>query len=233
MRQTYSNDLNAKKRYFNSSKPGRKYFNNSTVKEQKPFDFGRALIAVLRHNAIKEGLTMSSDGYILCDDILKIERFSNFTNDNIKDIVDTNDKKRFALKEENNKLYIRANQGHSNDVEFAIDQTKLLKKLIKPLLIAHATTLKIYNDEIKVNGLKNPKIPHIYFEIYDEKTNMTQFKEKFRYLIHVNMQMAMDDGIEFYISENNIVLSKGSKDGIIDKKYIIKVTDRKTGEIIL
>ncbi len=229
MRHTQTNDSSTGKKYF--FRPEQKNFNKSRVKEPKPFDLGRELIGILRHNAIKEGLPISSNGYVLCDDILNLNQFSKFTIDDIKNIVDTNDKQRFALKEENSKFYIMAKYGHSGVVKSVIDQDKMLIKLTDPLLIVFGTTLEIYHKEIKINGLKNPKTGYVYFEIYDK--NETSFKEKFRYLVHVNMQLAMDDDIEFYITQNNVVLSNGCKNGIIDKKYIIQVTDRATGEIVV
>ncbi len=196
-------------------------------------NLSRGLSWLLRHHVVDQGLTITTDGYVLCEDVLKINQFSNFTIDDIKNAVATNDKQRFALKEENNKLYIRANQGHSHIVASKIKQEELLTKLTEPLLIVHGTTLKAY-DEIKLSGLKKIGRSHVHFNIYDDKFHTTPIRENRRYLIHLDMKMAMNDGIEFYISQNNVVLSQGlGKEGLIDKKYIVQVTDRVTGEIIL
>ena len=173
-----------------------------------------------------------TDGYVLCDDILKIQQFSKFTIDDIKKAVETNDKQRFALKEEDGKLYIRANQGHSHKVASKIKQEELLTKLTDPLSIVHGTSFKAY-EAIKIIGLKRFSRSHVHFNIYDDNYNKTPLRENRRVLIHLNMEMAMNDGIEFYISQNNVVLSPGVGDeGLIDKKYFDKVTDRVTGEII-
>lgn len=73
---------------------------------------------------------MRPDGYVPLNEILAKPKFKGVTVDEIKyvsqlhssqltlirHIVETNDKKRFALLEEGNVLYIRANQGHTIQV---------------------------------------------------------------------------------------------------------------------
>ena len=45
------------------------------------------------------------------------------------------------------------------------------------------------------------------------------------------MALAMADGIDFYMSDNKVVLSEGiGTEGLISHKYFKKVVDRKTGE---
>jgi 2'-phosphotransferase len=71
---------------------------------------------VLRHGAAKEGIEMGSDGYVKIDDILekpKLKKQWKTTLDHIKVVVNSNDKKRFELKEIDGVLMIRAVQGHS------------------------------------------------------------------------------------------------------------------------
>ena len=53
------------------------------------------------------------------DEILGLEEFrrKNATMEDIERVVANNDKQRFALKDNNGKLYIRANQGHTMDVK--------------------------------------------------------------------------------------------------------------------
>jgi 2'-phosphotransferase len=51
--------------------------------------------------------------------------------------------------------------------------------------------------------------------------------------IYLDMGQAMKDGVEFYISQNKIICSPGIGDeGLIDKKYISKVIDKKNGKEI-
>jgi RNA:NAD 2'-phosphotransferase (TPT1/KptA family) len=46
------------------------------------------------------------------------------------------------------------------------------------------------------------------------------------------MPAAMKDGIEFFISSNNVILTEGDK-GLLPIKYFKKVTELKTGKLLL
>ena len=59
-----------------------------------------------------------SDGYVYIEDLLKHDSFKNVSYETIKEIVDKNNKKRFALEtEKNGKVKIKACQGHSIEVD--------------------------------------------------------------------------------------------------------------------
>lgn len=55
-------------------------------------------------------------GFLWVDEILRRNEYRDFTEEDIKHIVKTNDKQRFSLADENGRLKIRANQGHSVEV---------------------------------------------------------------------------------------------------------------------
>ncbi|CAG8441981.1 5839_t:CDS:2 [Scutellospora calospora] len=81
----------------------------------------KSLSYVLRHHAKDEGLNIREDGYVKLDDLLKLPRFKRTTFDDIKLVVDNNDKMRFTLTQEISDdglsaWWIRANQGHSIEV---------------------------------------------------------------------------------------------------------------------
>lgn len=52
------------------------------------------------------------------DDVLKLQQFQRYSEDDIKKVVAENDKKRFALRNDpaTDRLQIRANQGHTMEV---------------------------------------------------------------------------------------------------------------------
>ena len=197
----------------------------------------KSLSWLLRHGVVKEGLNMSPDGYVLCDDIIKLKKFKKCNFENIKTVVEQDNKQRYKLKYENDKWYIRANQGHSTNVGTLINEEKLLTKLTEPLdRIVHGTPMSAY-EIIKTSGLKKLKRTHIHFAISDDfiEGNKEQrgIRKNCEILIYLNMKLAMDDGIEFFMSDNKVVLSKGMGDeGIISTKYFSKVVNKTTGEII-
>ncbi|CBQ69672.1 related to TPT1-tRNA 2`-phosphotransferase [Sporisorium reilianum SRZ2] len=107
----------------------------------------RALAYILRHGAEKEGLAIRSDGYIQLDDVLGRPRVKSVNMaeaeggkrrpglDDVKSIVESNDKKRFELMEEQQgQWWVRAVQGHSlksvvelEHVPLTLDNLHLLK----------------------------------------------------------------------------------------------------------
>lgn len=77
----------------------------------------KTLSWILRHGALKEGLNITSDGFVKIEDILSRPKWKNqFTLDDIKRVTDNNSKKRFTIKSEHSVLYIKANQGHTIEV---------------------------------------------------------------------------------------------------------------------
>ena len=92
---------------------------------------------LLRHGAEKEGLAMDAGGWVPLDDVLKKDFYKSkkIDVDKIKEIVDTNDKKRFELKTEPNAngvpvLKIRASQGHTLKVKKKLFFEILLKAFL-------------------------------------------------------------------------------------------------------
>jgi len=203
--------------------------------QSSTFALSKALSWILRHGAVKFSLDMTSDGYVLWSDINKLQRFQQYTLDEVRHVVKTNDKQRFTLKEEDGKVYIRANQGHSNKVAANINQEELLTKLDKPLpMIVHGTTFTAYKS-IRNSGLKKMGRSHVHFAISDDiKTGNEQqsgIRSNCQVLIYLDMAKAMADGLEFFISDNKVVLCQGiGNDGLIDKKYFLKVINRANGQ---
>jgi 2'-phosphotransferase len=200
------------------------------VYTKKPADkyvsLSKTMSWLLRHKAKDLGLNMSNDGYVLLDDMLALSNFRNITVDDIKHVVDTNDKQRFSLKEESNKLYIRANQGHSKQMSDLVSTGELLQKITKPYSeCIHGTTKKAYQS-IKKHGLNRMNRMHIHFAIglTDDDKVISGFRKSSEVLIYIDMEKAMKDGIEFYLSDNKVILSEGIK-GIIEPKYFKQIVE--------
>ncbi|KAL0115608.1 hypothetical protein PUN28_010844 [Cardiocondyla obscurior] len=108
---------------------------------------GRKLSYLLRHAALKEGLNIKLDGFVAVSELLS-KSLQRYTVDDIKRIVETNNKKRFTLKTINGVLEIKANQSHSipeiNELSF-----KVLEYV--EFDIVHGTFFK-YWTKIKTEG---------------------------------------------------------------------------------
>ena len=202
----------------------------------------KALTYLLRHGAEKEGLNIREDGYVLVDEILEHKTIKSKKVDLelLKKIVETNDKKRFQLtsltdersggKEE---LYIRATQGHTIK---AIDDEKLLTRIedckAYPLVV-HGTYFKFWSSIIK-EGLKSMSRNHIHLApgIPGEKDVISGMRSSCDVIIEIDLEKAMNDKIEFFVSNNNVILTKGI-DGVLPMKYFSKAYTRHEKESLL
>lgn len=184
----------------------------------------KKLSYLLRHGAVKEGLSIKEDGFISIDQLLS-EKLQGYTLEDIKEVVETNDKKRFIIRENNGILEIKATQGHS---------IKEINNLcLKPLDrvdfdIIHGTYYKNW-EAIKSKGLSCMKRNHIHFS--KGLNFICGLRKSAEIYIYIDFEKAKRDGLKFFESENEIILCAGNKEGIIESKYFLKVHSKK-GEIL-
>ena len=75
---------------------------------------------------------MNNDGYVKLDDIfdLNIKELKNINYEDVKNIVDSNEKKRFETNIFNNEMFIRVVQGHNKVVGSLINDDLALEKIM-------------------------------------------------------------------------------------------------------
>lgn len=173
---------------------------------------------VLRHGAEKEKFSMDSKGYISVTDIIARQKC---TLAQIKQCVETNDKKRFQLEERVDGFYIRASQGHSIVIE-ELD----LKEITDPTeipVVVHGTTKAAY-ELIKKTGLNKMGRTHIHFAhgTSSDPTVISGMRKTSQVMIFIDSKKAMEAGIKFYLSANGVILSEGIN-GIISTEFFEKV----------
>ena len=211
-------------------KPRRKrYRNNNNGKTVK---ISKALSWALRHAAPDLGLTMGPDGYVPVDEILEHShgRFRGMTVTDIQEVVQGNDKQRFAMTEKaDGKLYIRANQGHSIKT---IDPELLLTRidpdeLSQMTTIVHGTYKDPWERHIRTEGLSRMSRTHIHMAagLPGEEKVISGMRASCDVFVYIDAASCARDGVEFYRSANGVILSAGV-DGIIKPQYFAKVTDR-------
>ncbi|KAJ1648714.1 hypothetical protein J3B02_005809 [Coemansia erecta] len=188
----------------------------------------KTLSYILRHGAAKEGLVLREDGSILVSELQKFKNLNSATFEQIKRVVDTNDKKRYTLFAEEDKKghphwYIRANQGHSINIEKT--NLVLLTADSMPKEVIHGTT-KEKVALIREKGLSRMGRTHIHFAsgLFGDKSVISGMRATSNAFIYIDTAKALHDGIEFYLSENNVILSKGlDNSGVIPAKYFEKI----------
>lgn len=169
----------------------------------------------LRHGLHNLPFPIESDGFVKISDLLTLKEFKGVTVEEIKLEVELNEKKRFSLDLLGEK--IRANQGHSTESGKLIDSTKLLTKIAEPSdYCVHGTT-KDALPQILQTGLNKMNRTHIHFA--SKLGAISGFRKSSEVLIHLDMKKAMEDGLEFFMSGNDVILCTGP----IDKKYFLKI----------
>jgi putative RNA 2'-phosphotransferase len=165
----------------------------------------KTLSYLLRHNP--EDLVMDSNGWVTVEEVL---RKLDITFDELKEIVETNDKKRFGFNSDFTK--IRANQGHTINVDVELKETTPPKKLY------HGTSPTYVKEILKSGGLSKMKRQHVHLSA-DECTAYNVGKRHSKYLqpaiFVVDSEKMYKDGFKFYLSENRVWLTD-----YVPKKYI-------------
>jgi len=105
------------------------------------------LSLILRHEPERVGLALGEGGWVGVDELLKCVNSHGLTLtlDQLKHIVATSDKKRFAFSEDG--LRIRASQGHSIEVDLQYPPQP------PPETLYHGTAVR-FLDSIRQNGLQ-------------------------------------------------------------------------------
>lgn len=191
----------------------------------------RALSKVLRHTAEQDGLKVQPDGFVPLKEVLEVPAVSKIkpipSIDDVKRIVATNDKQRFSLKTTNGgTLWIRANQGHSLA---GVTTAELLRELtlddVKQLPAACHGTYEEAWKQIAKHGLSRMTRRHIHIasEPLGSKNTISGMRGNVQVLVHIDIAAAMQAGIKFYMSDNNVILTEGDTHGFIPPKYFAKI----------
>ena len=190
----------------------------------------RSLAWLLRHNAESEGFTFLEGGYLRVEDVLRHQRFTGFTVTDVEEVVRDNDKQRFAITVgDGGKLLIRANQGHSiSNVTVEMEEIVSADEVTK---VIHGTNLKAWN-EIQKTGLSRMKRNHIHFAAGEPGSEgvISGMRACAQVCIYIDLHKAMEDGIKFFRSANNVILSPGDESGVIMPKYFKQVKNVKTNQ---
>uniref|UniRef100_A0A1X7VGV5 2'-phosphotransferase n=2 Tax=Amphimedon queenslandica TaxID=400682 RepID=A0A1X7VGV5_AMPQE len=184
---------------------------------------------ICRHGAEKKGLTVQEGGYINVDDILELReaRKNGYSVSDVQRVVANYPKQRFSLRSKPNddgKLQICANQGHSLEVK-GLDLVPILRPEEAPVVV-HGTYRRAW-EQIKKQGLSKMSRNHVHFAagLPGEDGVISGMRSSCQILIYIDMKKALEGGLLFYRSANNVILCSGDENGFISTKYFEKVYD--------
>lgn len=192
---------------------------------------GRKMTTFLRH---KPSGTLSNVGKVIYEvnnNFLKFFRLNNI-NDFIA-IVTTDNKERFAVFFKNNseKYWVAATQGHSGDLTRIENVEKYLLERVSDIPYLWHGTKSEYKDSIIKNGLSRCNRFHIHMIGSDENDEtdynhnaVSGYRKSSDILIRINVKEAEKCGIVFWKSINGVYLTRGNDNGIIPSDYLEVLT---------
>ncbi|KAF2222749.1 phosphotransferase KptA/Tpt1, partial [Elsinoe ampelina] len=150
---------------------------------------------------------------------------------------------------------IRANQGHS----VAIESESLLTKIDEtniPSICVHGTTHRAWTLIAESGGLKRMTRQHVHFaaglpagfksigdmdaaaeaSLQDKASTapvISGMRNSSTVLIFIDVQKAVEGGLKFWKSANDVILTEGDQDGLVPLTYFKRVEDRTGGQGIL
>jgi len=166
------------------------------------------LSLVLRHRPETVGLTLTPEGWVDVDELLEACRAHGraVSRDVLNEVVATNDKQRFSFSPDGTQ--IRANQGHSVEVELGLEPVE------PPELLYHGTVAR-FLDSIRRQGLLRGRRRHVHLSA-DRATAERVGQRRGRPVVLVVEAGRMHgDGHQFYLSQNGVWLT-----GAVPSEYL-------------
>lgn len=158
------------------------------------------LSLVLRHDPGVIGVELDDAGWVDVGTLLDAlqRRGPQITRERLIEIVETNDKRRFAFSEDLSR--IRASQGHSIGVDLNLPPSN------PPETLFHGTAVKNL-DSIRKNGLLRGQRDHVHLSSDDETAAKIGSRHGKPLVLTIAAIRMAEAGFSFFISENGVWLT--------------------------
>jgi putative RNA 2'-phosphotransferase len=161
----------------------------------------KLLALALRHEPAALGLTLDGAGWAPVEDVLSglAKRGEAVTEGELAEIVRTSDKQRYALSSDGAR--IRANQGHSVDVELDLPARE------PPETLYHGTVDR-FVDAIRAEGLKPGARTHVHLSADLRTAEIVAARRAgAKVILRVRAGAMHQDGHVFRLSDNGVWLT--------------------------
>ncbi|KAM8847736.1 tRNA 2'-phosphotransferase 1 isoform 2-T2 [Synchiropus picturatus] len=204
--------------------------------EDRYVRLSKSLSYVLRHGANQMGLHLSTDGFLDVDDLLAHPQFHSYSLEDVQRVVDTNDKQRFKLRPhtQDGRLQIRANQGHTVQVKDLELKPVQAGSPDCPAEAVHGSYMHHWTS-IQQQGLSRMRRTHIHLApgLPGEDGVISGMRRDCNLAVFIDVPKALNDGIEFFWSENQVLLTPGDSDGMLLPKYFSRALQLRPTRTIL
>jgi len=168
----------------------------------------RFLSLILRHKPETINLQLDNEGWLNVNELIeKSNKHGELLDFGMLEyIVNNSDKQRFTFN--NDKSKIRANQGHSIEVELD------LQEKTPPTILYHGTVDK-FVDSIRNSGIEKRSRNHVHLSAETETAIKVGSRKGTPVILTVNSGQMYKDGYKFYQSKNDVWLID-----FVPKEYI-------------
>ena len=176
----------------------------------------RSLARVLRHRPEMWGVRLDREGWCQVGDVLAgaASHGQYLTADELREIVDTNDKKRFSMSTDG--LRIRAAQGHSVDVDLKLRTT------IPPPVLYHGTVRKNLSAIFK-EGLRPMRRHAVHLSATKDAATAVGARRGAPVVLVVDSYAMNKDGFAFQQADNSVWLT-----ATVPPKYLKAATSKRS-----
>jgi putative RNA 2'-phosphotransferase len=159
------------------------------------------LSLVLRHRPELIGISLDSAGWVPVRELLEAmaRHGEGIGEDELREVVATSDKKRFALSEDG--LLIRASQGHSVEVELGYEPAT------PPEVLFHGTVER-FVESIRREGLVKGRRHHVHLSADEETARRVGERHGRALILRVRAGEMWRAGLKFYLSANGVWLTE-------------------------
>lgn len=159
------------------------------------------LSLVLRHEPDKLGLKLDPAGWVAVEDLLAACHTHGIalSRELLTAVVAQNDKQRFSFDE--NGTHIRANQGHSVEIELGYTPA------VPPELLYHGTATR-FLASIRQQGLLKGARYHVHLSADIETATRVGQRHGQPVILTVQAAAMAEDGLTFYLSTNGVWLTE-------------------------
>jgi putative RNA 2'-phosphotransferase len=159
------------------------------------------LSLVLRHRPERIGLALDENGWADVGELIEKAGAHGvtLTREWIAEIVATSDKQRFALDTEGRR--IRANQGHSVDIDLGLDPTE------PPAVLFHGTAARTV-PAIRSEGLRPGNRQHVHLSRDDATAIKVGQRHGRPVVLRIRSGEMWARGMPFFCSDNGVWLTK-------------------------
>jgi putative RNA 2'-phosphotransferase len=154
---------------------------------------------VLRHEPQAIGITLDGAGWVAIDELLARcqAHGKRISRETLQTIVATSPKRRFAISDDG--CRIRANQGHSVEVELGYEAA------VPPDVLFHGTVAAAL-DAIRREGLRKMQRHHVHLSPDEATARVVAVRRGAPVILRVAAATMHADGHAFYLSANGVWL---------------------------